>query len=479
MLDAATRCALVADDGVAAVRRTIASGLDVGMKDPREIPEPSSPASASARKPTRDVLPADSRWPGPAAPEAFHGLVGEIVRAIEPHTEADPIALLIQYLACFGNALGRGPYYQVESDRHTSNLFTVLVGETAKARKGTAAGRVREIFSIADELWTRERVHSGLSSGEGVIWAVRDPIKQWMKEGKGAKASRVEKEMDPGVTDKRLMVFEPEFSGALRVMQREGNILSRVIRDAWDRGDLGTLTKNSPARATGALISIVGHITAYELRESLDRTEMANGFANRFIYLCVRRSKLLPHGGRLDEAVIQELGDRTRQAIQWARAIARVTMTPEARAAWENIYSALSEGQLGLFGALTARGEAQVVRLALLYALIDGKAEIAVEHLRAAVALWEYAEASARYIFGDVLGDPVADTILRALRQSGQSGMTRTEISALFGRNRSAAQIDRALAYLAQQGKAKLHSGEVAGQGGRPPERWIAPHRGA
>ena len=101
----------------------------------------------------------------------------------------------------------------------------------------------------------------GLSSGEGLIWAVRDKIIQLERQGKGAAAERVEVEVDPGVTDKRLYILESEFAGALAVMKRGGNTLSRVIRDGWDRGDLATLTKNSPARATGAHISIVGHIS--------------------------------------------------------------------------------------------------------------------------------------------------------------------------------------------------------------------------
>ena len=56
-------------------------------------------------------------------------------------------------------------------------------------------------------------------------------------------------ETDPGVPDKRLMIVESEFAGTLTVARRDGNILSRVLRDGWDRGDLATLTKSSPARA--------------------------------------------------------------------------------------------------------------------------------------------------------------------------------------------------------------------------------------
>ena len=98
--------------------------------------------------------------------------------------------------------------------------------------------------------------------------------------------------IDPGVTDKRLLLDEREFFSALAVMQRQGNTLSTVIRDAWDcRPVLETLTKKEPSKATKPFISIVGHITVDELRQSLDHTSMANGYANRFLFCCVRRSQ--------------------------------------------------------------------------------------------------------------------------------------------------------------------------------------------
>src|SRR5215472_15610619 len=87
-------------------------------------------------------------WPVMEA-SAYHGLAGDIVRAISPHSEADPAALLIQLLASAGNAVGRGPYYQVEGDRHGPNIYAVLVGETAKGRKGTSGGRIRQIMEVA------------------------------------------------------------------------------------------------------------------------------------------------------------------------------------------------------------------------------------------------------------------------------------------------------------------------------------------
>ncbi len=100
---------------------------------------------------------------------ALFGLAGDFVRSLSPHTEADPAAILVQFLVAFGNAAGSSPHYFVESDRHALNLFAVLVGASAKGRKGTSFGRARAIFEGADPIWFSERTASRLSSGEGLI----------------------------------------------------------------------------------------------------------------------------------------------------------------------------------------------------------------------------------------------------------------------------------------------------------------------
>jgi hypothetical protein len=394
-------------------------------------------------------------WPDAPAAEVFHGLVGDIVRVIEPHSEADPMALLVQGLVAFGSVIGRGPHFVAEGAAHYVNLFVALVGETAKARKGSAWSQVRRLFRLVDSAWADDRITSGLSSGEGLIWAVRDPV------GNG----------DPGVADKRLLVVEEEFAGTLRVMGREGNTLSPILRQAWDSGALNTLVKNSPARASGAHISIIGHITRDELRRYLGRTEAGNGFANRFLWLLVRRSKALPEGGQLDEAMLAPLAERLTKAVAFAREVRDLRFDAEARQIWHAVYPALSEGTPGLLGAVIARAEAQVVRLGCIYALLDCSDRIRHEHLLAALGVWDYCEASVRQIFSDTLGDPVADELLRALRVEGAHGMTRTEIRDLFGRNRRQSEIGRALGVLLEHGLAKVAREQT---GGRPAERWFA-----
>jgi hypothetical protein len=416
--------------------------------------------------------PRQSEWPT-IDDTAYYGIAGDIVRTLEPHTEADSVGLLIQFLTAFGNLVGNSPYYQVESSRHRANLFTVQVGASAKGRKGTAGARVLAITQAADETWAAERSVSGLSSGEGLISAVRDSVSKWDAKEK------CEVVVDPGISDKRLMVTEPEFAGALAVMERHGNTLSPNIRNAWDGQRLQSLTKNSPLKATGAHISITAHITEVEARARLTSTDIANGFANRFLFCCVKRSKFLPHGGNLDETEIVRLGALVTNAAAVARKIGRVRMTARAAQAWEEAYRELSDERPGLVGSVIARAEAQVIRIALIYALLDCgvcddtdvvRADIDVAHLEAAMAVWAYCEESAIRIFGDSLGDPLADDILAALRRR-KDGVTRTEIYNLLGRHRSSDQIAAALRMLLDAGRANF---ETVGTNGRPIERWFA-----
>lgn len=411
------------------------------------------------------ALSSQPSFPSPPRPEAFYGLAGDIVAAIEPHTEADPVALLTQFLVAFGNAAGRHAYFRVEADRHYPNLFAVLVGDTAKGRKGTSWGQIRwRLFQVASS-WTSDHILSGLSSGEGLIHTLRDVADE-----------DPALENEPLLRDKRLLIQQGEFASVLKMLTREGNILSDILREAWDGVTLRTLTKFAAEKATQTHISILGHITRNELTRMLNETEAANGFGNRFLWICVKRSKLLPDGGALDTVDFSALDKRLEQALAFAQMDPsgygrEVTRDPEARQLWHQEYERLSEGQPGLLGSMTARAEAQVMRLAMLYALLDCSAIVRVEHLRAALALWDYCETSARYIFGDAIGDPTADTILQSLRAS-PGGLTRTEISNLFGRHRDAAKVlVPALKRLLSANLARL---EMEQTDGRPAERWYA-----
>ena len=402
-------------------------------------------------------------------PEMFHGLAGDIVRLIAPETEADPVALLVQLLAAFGSALGRTAHFTAEADKHYGNLFMVLVGVSSKGRKGTSWGRIHRLMQLAAPHWEMNCLQSGLSTGEGLIWYVRDPINKLVKN---KATGEMEPEIvDPGNPEKRVLVQESEYASVLRVAGRKENTLSAVLRDAWDKGRLQTMTKNSAAKATGAHVSVIGHVTDDELRRELSSTEAGNGFANRFLWVCAKRSQELPEGGCLDESELLPLVARLSAAIDTGRQRNELRRDDDARSLWYGVYHELSAGGPGLAGAVTSRAEAQTMRLALLYALLDGADCIRREHLKAALAVWDYVEASARYVFGDSLGDPMADDILRALK-AAPGGLSRNDLRELFQRHQSSERVGQALALLAQHNRACVEM--KTDTGGRPAERWFA-----
>jgi hypothetical protein len=393
-----------------------------------------------------------SQWPAPIADAALIGPTGDFVRIVEPHTESDPAGLLLQFLVGMGCMMGRTAYFPVEADRHYSNLFITLVGNTSHGRKGTSWGHVRAGMKAVDERFTQYNIKGGVSSGEGIVWHLRDATDD-----------------DPGVPDKRLLVHEPEFSLPLRVMTREGNTLSAQLRQAWDSGALSLLTKNEPVRATDTHLSLVSHVTKRELLRYLNSTECANGFGNRILWGCVKRSQLLPEGGNLAPDTLQGVVKQVQNAIEFAGTIQEIKRDPEAGEMWRSVYPALTADRPGLLGSILARSEAQTMRLALVYALLDCRPTIQRRHLEAALAIMDYVTASAEWIFGELYGEPDADKILAALRES-PDGLTRTEISGLFARHKLQPQIESALLVLESE---ELAHRQVEATDGRSAERWF------
>jgi VirE N-terminal domain len=407
-------------------------------------------------------------WPLPLVKAAFHGLAGDVIGVIDPHTEADPAAVLSMFLAAFGNMAGASAHFMAQAHKHPARVWPVLVGETAKGRKGSAWSSLRFLLDHVDEHWVEHCTASGLSSGEGLIWAVRDPIVRHKKNKEGVIEEYVE---DEGVADKRMLTIEEEFSAVLKVAAREGNTVSDLLRRAWDHGDLRTMTKNSPARATGAHVTVIGHITKPDLARLLSETDALNGFGNRYLWLAVRRSKLLPDGGELHTANLAPLTRRLRQALDFARKAALIERSDAARDLWHERYPLLTADQPGLFGALTNRAEAQVMRLALIYALLDCSPQIDVVHLQAALAVWDFCHHSTRFLFGESLGDRAADRIQDELHCAGLRGLTRNDLREVFNRNLTSAKIEAALGLLHRQ-KLAHWSKEPRAGGGRPAIVW-------
>jgi hypothetical protein len=399
-------------------------------------------------------LPAPAGWPAPPAPAAYQGLAGEIVKTIAPHTEADPVAILAQLLVAFGAAVGRGAYYQVGPTQHYPNQYLLLVGESSRARKGMAWDHVRALTRQADPTIVA-RILTGLSSGEGLVWAVRDATPQ-----------------DPGAGDRRLLTVETEFASVMKSTSRENNTLSTTLRNGWDSRPLQLLTRTAPASAAAPHISLIGHITAAELRHHATTLEIANGLLNRFLLVCCRRTRLLPEGGKPDPLAGTGLISYLAATLKHAQAAGQLRLHEQARELWHHAYRQLADTDPGgITGAICARAEAHTIRLALIYALIDGERHIKAEHLQAALALWDYAARCATWTLHGATGNPLAEQIHAALLQNHPGGLTRSQINDTLQHNQPADHIQRALDALQLAGRAARSQIPT---GGRPAELWTA-----
>ena len=342
------------------------------------------------------------------------------------------MGILLNVLIPAGALIGPLPHVLVEHTPHYARTNALLVGVTAGGRKGTSWGPSRYLLSKVDESFVSRRVKSGLSTGEGLIFQVRDPQyeKIPIREGgrrTGAILGYEDVLSDPGEPDKRLLIIESEFAATLKVMDREGNTLSPILRDVWDHGNLSPLTKKDRMVATKSHVCIVGHITVNELLRCLAATERANGFANRYLFALVRQSKFIPSGKGTPPEILEPFFLRFSRTLERARTRGELTRDVETEQLWAKVYRKLAEVTPDLTGTILARGAAQVLRLSLIYALLDETevkrtdTAIRVPHLLAALAVWDYCKASAYQIFGDAVGDPIADRLLRLIKTGPQT----------------------------------------------------------
>jgi len=262
-----------------------------------------------------------------------------------------------------------------------------MIGDTSKSRKGTSWDNIESLLIRVEEPF-KERIQGGLSSGEGLIFAVND------------------------IDDTRLLIVESEFASVLTMANRTGNTLSEIVRNAWDKGRLQTMTRQSPLLAPSSHISIVTHITEMELKNKFTDLEAANGFGNRFLWVCVRRSKLLLYGGNLRDEDLDGIVSPLKEVLEFAKETEEITWAEDAKPLWEQVYLKLSDGESSIAGAMTARSEAYVVRIACIYALLDKSDKIRLEHLKAGLEVWRYAEESVRYLFGESERRGLKDVLL-------------------------------------------------------------------
>jgi len=339
---------------------------------------------------------------------AYHGWIGEFLKAVAPCTEATDAGILAHLLPAIGTIIGPGP--QAHGTKQPARVNTVLVGPTSTGRKGTALAPVDELMSLVDaEFWQEQRV-GGLSTGEGLIGKVADK-----------KTRSEDGEWEIEKVEKRLYVVEEEFSKVLAQHRRDGNILSQILRETFDSGNLSVLTRSNPLQAFGAHIGITGHITPEELLDRFYRIEMCNGFGNRFLWFVVKSDKIIARCQPIPIKLFQRFVPRLRSIANYTDG--HIPLADASMGVWEKeIYPSLREDKPGFAGALVARGSSMVLRLALIYFLLDppskgGSQGIEPVHLDAALAVWRYCEESVQMLFRRKAGTFLGDKVLELLAE--------------------------------------------------------------
>ena len=92
-----------------------------------------------------------TNWPKPMAPAAFIGVAGDFVRLIGPHTEADPVALLANFLCFSGMFFGRSAWAEADGKKNYPVEFVLTAGATSSGRK---AQQLLECAKYSN-VWTR------------------------------------------------------------------------------------------------------------------------------------------------------------------------------------------------------------------------------------------------------------------------------------------------------------------------------------
>lgn len=402
------------------------------------------------------------------ARKALHGPLGDYVRLYAPFTEASEPNILFHLLAMFGNLIGPNPHRIVGGVRHHTNLTVCHVGTSGRARKGTGSHVARRLAALVDPEWSRKRVQGGVTSGEGIVWYVRDRVEELDDDGQSVVK-------DVGVTDKRLFLLETELSQLLRRMNGDKSTISPVIRKAWDCDAQSVLRTGGHAySAQFSLISIVGHIVRKELEKFLLGLEAESGFGNRVLFVYSERAQLLVTEDEPPPDRIEQIAARLRRTVDLARTRRRMNWDDEAARAWRELYPHLERERIGRVDDFATRAAAQIMRISLIFALLDGDDAIRLVHLEAASAAWDFCEQTLVAIFGSGTGNPLADKFLEHLHDAGSRGLARKELWEVAGRNPDVQHLNEALDLLERYGLARKTVEGGGPKRGRPLERWFA-----
>ncbi len=392
----------------------------------------------------------DDQPPPVLAPAAYHGPIGRYLRLVEGETEGHPAAIGAMLLTRLGCLIGRRAQIWNGEHFHHANLFTLIPGKTSTGAKGVADNTVRLFMGQVEPAFRVRHVVGGFGSGEALLDDIRD----------------VDDDQEP--VEKWRVVIEPEFARVLQVARREHNILSVIIRNAFDYEPIRHRTKSHGlVVATGHHVSVEGSITPAELVELSAELDLQNGWLNRFMFFHSALTAILPFGGSIDRGGLAEITADVRRTLEWlgeqtaVNGVGRLyyvlsedkAKTRDGKALarlydpWYRSVRAREEPG----SELTCRQHVHVPRIMLILAVLDRAERLTVEHFEAAKAWNNYSVATAERLFARSSRPGKIGQLLEAIREAGSDGLDGTAQVVMFKNTLDSARVARLRAELEAQ----------------------------
>lgn len=391
--------------------------------------------------------------------DAFYGLAGKLAQEVAPISGVSKEALLYQFLVCIGSICGPKFFYSIGGKKINPSDYLIVLGSTGASKKGTSFGDVKWFFDKYYPEFSQKKLKTGVNSGEGLINCIRDRVvvKEKDKTGK-----EIEVVKDEGALSKIVLFLETEFSRLLKAGKRDGSTVTEIYRNAWDQVPLEINTSQRSIRSTDYSVSLIAHITPKEFKSLVSEIDSSNGYLNRFMFCLIGSAEPRPFPTSF-EKVDFSFSIELISVLCLINSLENeeLVLADSAKSLYEeyfNEYHYRAEDELS---ELTSRNIPHLLKMAMIYAILDQSFEIKIEHLKAAKALVDFSEASIRNIFKDKMFSRKEMKVLKFLGQNSGHILRSKIQSDCFKNNSSKDELDLIRDKLINCGKLKIINNDL------------------
>jgi len=398
-------------------------GAPIQAPTSKDAEDGAAAVAASASEKAADAAAAARRVEKcPVLPEAaWHSLTREYREIVGPSTEASHAYHFACFVTAVGAALGRTVYIE-KAGRHYPNLFVVLVGKSGGARKGTA---LHFGMHLAQALYQKIGIVKSLDSREGFLEHLAELEKQ--QEGRAGVSAIVY------LAELRSLIEKTRMEGL-------GNIVP-MLCDAYDcPQDLTVHTRKNPISVPFPTVSLCAATTQRWI-EGLQMKDLEGGLGNRIMWVPGEPGRPIANPPARDQRRFSALVRNVRKQIaHWPQKHGtKFSLSPAAEARWEKIYAEIyahhDEDQL--IEILCQRLQNHCLKVALIWAALDGQPVIEQSHLEAAYVFTQFLYDSQWYLFRGFGRSPMAQMdakIIEIVKRAGPNGVRQRQVKKLLHR---------------------------------------------